>query len=68
VGNITSAVAEIDPGRVQVTQAPIKSYNMDNTELMGIPLFSDEPRTKSERCTKVYIGRIPLGISDYFIE
>jgi RNA-binding protein 25 len=38
------------------------------TELMGVPFPNDEPRTKSERCTKVYVGKIPSGLSDYFLE
>lgn len=39
-----------------------------NVELIGVPLTNEDPRTKSDRCTKVYIGRIPSSISDYFME
>lgn len=31
-------------------------------------MTTDEPRTKSDRCTKVFVGRIPLNVTDYFLE
>ena len=57
-------------GLFNITNTPLTMVHTiaGSTELLGIPLPDDEPRTKTQRSTKVYIGKIPSGISDYFME
>ena len=57
-------------GLFNITTTPLTMVHTiaNATELLGIPLPEDEPRTKTARSTKVYIGKIPSGISDYFME
>lgn len=72
-GSIISAPPTLNysgSGLFNVTSTPLSTIRTMAvpTELMGVPFRDDEPRTKSERCTKVYIGKIPSGLSDYFLE
>lgn len=57
-------------GLFNITTTPLTMVHTiaNSSELLGIPLPDDEPRTKTQRSTKVYIGKIPSGISDYFME
>lgn len=57
-------------GLFNITSTPLTTVHQiaAASDIMGMPLPSDEPRTKSERSTKVYIGKIPNGLSDYFME
>lgn len=57
-------------GLFNITSTPLTTIHQiaAASDIMGMPLPSDEPRTKSERSTKVYIGKIPNGLSDYFME
>ena len=57
-------------GLFNITTTPLTMVHTiaNSAELLGIPLPDDEPRTKTARSTKVYIGKIPSGISDYFME
>ena len=57
-------------GLFNITSTPLTTVHQiaSSGDMLGMPLSSDEPRTKSERSTKVYIGKIPGGLSDYFME
>jgi len=57
-------------GLFNITSTPLTIVHQvaNPTDIIGGPIPSDEPRTKSERSTKVYIGKIPSGLSDYFME
>mmetsp|Transcript_3518 Transcript_3518/g.7313 ORF Transcript_3518/g.7313 Transcript_3518/m.7313 type:complete len:551 (-) Transcript_3518:6657-8309(-) len=73
IGSIISAPPTLNysgSGLFNVTSTPLSTIRTMAvpTELMGVPFRDDEPRTKSERCTKVFIGKIPSGLSDYFLE
>ena len=53
-------------GLFNITSTPLSIVHQVANLTDSIP--PDEPRTKSDRSTKVYIGKIPQGISDYFME
>lgn len=57
-------------GLFNITSTPLTTVHQiaAPSDIMGMPMPTDEPRTKSERSTKVYIGKIPNGLSDYFME
>lgn len=57
-------------GLFNITSTPLTTVHQiaNPIDIAGAPMSSDEPRTKSERSTKVYIGKIPSGLSDYFME
>jgi RNA recognition motif-containing protein len=57
-------------GLFNITSTPLTTVHQiaSSGDLLGMPVPADEPRTKSERSTKVYIGKIPSGLSDYFME
>jgi RNA recognition motif-containing protein len=65
-----SATTQGPRGLFNITSTPLTTVHQiaSSGDLLGMPLPSDEPRTKSERSTKVYIGKIPNGLSDYFME
>lgn len=68
---ITSHSATQGPrGLFNITSTPLATVHQiaSSGDMLGMPLPTDEPRTKSERSTKVYIGKIPNGLSDYFME
>jgi RNA recognition motif-containing protein len=69
--HVISANATTGPrGLFNITSTPLTTVHQiaAPSDIMGMPLPADEPRTKSERSTKVYIGKIPNGLSDYFME
>lgn len=56
-------------GTINQSSTPLTSiHTITLPELIGVPSRDDEPRTKSERSTKVFVGKIPSGLSDYFME
>ena len=65
-----NATSQGPRGLFNITSTPLTTVHQIASagDMLGMPLPSDEPRTKSERSTKVYIGKIPGGLSDYFME
>jgi RNA recognition motif-containing protein len=63
----TGAIQPIGSSAFTVTTTPLsKIHQIADAETQLANL--NEPRTKAERSTKVFIGKIPPALSDYLIE
>ena len=57
-------------GAFNITNTPLSKVHQVATpsEILNSTYRNSEPRTKSERSTKAYVGKIPTGLSDYLME